>query len=683
MAAILNGFLPLRKKDQYVDDRVLNTRWGDAAITAPIHGGWNNTNSAPTQPQESPDLDRDLPPTPPQNRFNEQDGVFIVRDDDDRSDRDTDKDSITVTIPLPWRRKKQPPHGRKASINNVLNPRFTASTTTDLMAPLGTVEAAALPLPESRVSSPVARHATTSPVLSFRTRLASPNLGDILSPVVEGFAKDGPSQRPTPVLSPLQFAQTIQADRPSPSSSLRSNITRRPSVNGYPADGLMSGTMSSQAISDEQAPDYVRPSSRGLGSTACMRASSRGPRANSRGPRATSVEPFPRRAPSAESLYRRREASTEPIARQRELSIEPVNRRREPSAGPEERQRDTSPARRRAPSIDSGNRRAPSVGPRAERRAISREPRGRRGLSIEPVRVRFRSEAPYQHRRKASNSSANDASADSESEAEQQPGRKNRFKHFDKESRPTRRPRRRRSIASPITSPTFAAFNISQVNSTPAQPVLAANSNHITNAKSANASLTQTSPPPVPIMGSIPPPVSQRSALRPHSMSRTRGLYADMHDDFRLLARDVHMATTVPTQPAWLDRAPSPIIGQPSVGIAATLAQPQSPSYYSDSPLPSTYYQSLSSNTNRASMLPASGFNDRRDQGRRDERERAREKLMRKLEKERDIVLSGDESAMSGNESKTRRVYGGSVDIQFERKVPGKTMVPDANEIWG
>jgi len=82
-------------------------------------------------------------------------------------------------------------------------------------------------------------------------------------------------------------------------------------------------------------------------------------------------------------------------------------------------------------------------------------------------------------------------------------------------------------------------------------------------------------------------------------------------------------------------------------------------------------------------MLPASGFNDRRDQGRRDERERAREKLMRKLEKERDIVLSGDESAMSGNESKTRRVYGGSVDIQFERKVPGKTMVPDANEIWG
>lgn len=678
MAAILNGFLPLRRKDQYAEDKVLNTRWGDAAISAPTHGGWNNSGTVPVQPDESPDLDRDLPPTPPQDSFDEQDGVFIVRDEDDTTDKETDKDSITVTIPLPWRKKKQPSHSRKTSSNSVLNPKFAAHRKIDSMAPLGTTEAAAIPLPESRVSSPLGRAATTSPVLSFRTRLASPSLGDILSPVAEGFAKEGPSRRATPVLSPLHFAQTTQSDRPSTSSSMRSNMTRRQSVNGYAVEGLMGGTMTSQAISDEQTPDYVRPPSRGIGSTACMRASSRGPRANSVGPRAPSVEPFARRAPSVEPLSRRREPSVEPMSRRREPSIEPINRRREPSVEPENRQRDPSPARRRAPSIEPINRRAPSIGPRADRRAVSREPRGRRGLSVEPTRVRFRSEAPYRHGRDDPGSSADDASADSESENEQQSERESRFNRFNKELRSKQRPRRRRSIASPITSPTAAAFNIAQVAGSSPRPVFATNPNQDVIFMPDGAGFMRQSPPPVPTLGPTPPPVSQRSAHRNRSVSRTRGLYGDMHDDFRLLARDVHIATNVPTQAGLPERMPSPAAGLPPMGIAAALAQSQPTRNSFDAPLPSTHYQPLYNDSSNGNAVPAGVFRDRMDPVRRDERERARETLVRRLEKERDLMLSGDESATSGTEGKTRRVYGTGIN-----KAAGKAMVPDAEEIWG
>lgn len=253
MAAILNGFLPAKKKDQYSH---LNTRWGDAAISAPMHGGWNHSGNA-NQFQESPDLERDLPPTPPQHA-GEVDGVFIVHDEEEgnRSGAEIvegqDRDNVTLTMSLPaWKRKSPHNRNQSQSASPVLNPKFAPSRRGDPMPPLGTAEAAAtIPLPDSRVSSPVAR-TTTTPVLSFRSRLANPNLSDMLSPVAEGFAKDGPSTRPVQLMSSLMGQEEL-TERPSTTSSLRSNMPRRPSVNAayvtaaYNSEGLGGMTMSSQ-----------------------------------------------------------------------------------------------------------------------------------------------------------------------------------------------------------------------------------------------------------------------------------------------------------------------------------------------------------------------------------------------------------------------------------------------------
>lgn len=95
---------------------------------------------------------------------------------------------------------------------------------------------------------------------------------------------------------------------------------------------------------------------------------------------------------------------------------------------------------------------------------------------------------------------------------------------------------------------------------------------------------------------------------------------------------------------------------------------------------------------------------ERRDQLRREERERAREKVARKLEKEREkmLVLASNtfsdcesvaSGTISGNE-KTRRVYGGydsdattgSIGRARGGSIGGngnKLLVPSGEEMWG
>lgn len=739
MAAILNGFLPARRKDQFAQERILNTRWGDAGISAPMHGGWSTQPTTDNQPESSPELDRELPPTPPHIQ-DEQDGVFIVNDDEsvgDNQDYDDDvtgpdRDNFTITIPLPWKKKnKTASHNRKPSGNSVLNARFAPPRRVDLVSPppLATAEAAAIPLPESRISSPIGRTATTSPVLSFRSRLASPNLGDILSPVAEGFAKSGPSTRQTAVLSPLQYGQVLPLERPPSASSIRSGLPRRPSIK---SEGIGASTMSSQASGDEQAPDMYRPPSRGIGSTAHMRASSRGPRANSRGPRPPSVEPFDRQPASVELTnvlersilrepspivqhvidfepIRRRAPSVEPV-RRRAPSVEPV-RRRAPSVEPvSTRAPSAGPPRQTASSPEPTSIRAPSVGPIEKRRAMSREPRGRRGQSMEPrPRVRFHSEASHRFRRRDS-SSSNDGSVDSsddkEDSSEIEP--MTIVDRFERDYNTSRRPRRRRSIASPISSPTAAVFGSAS----------AKQSHQETSYESISTRVG---------LASVVQPGAQRNPPRNRSQSRTRGLYADMHDDFRLLARDVHLDSTPPavTNSPAISTVPSLSTAQPQqhivnpilqrtaspalsshlpgvfasgVGIPSAIrVESERPGYSSDSSL--TGLPTISTFENQASgkAMLAVMARDRKDQRRHEERERAREKVARRLERERERImamnaLSDCESVASGQMSsseKTHRVYGGGMvsDSEYDtsQRLSGgkKTLVPNAEEIWG
>lgn len=757
MAAILNGFLPLRKKDNYARDRILNTRWGDAGISAPIHAAWSS--QPPSTAEPSPELDSDLPPTPPQYQGS-QDGVFIVYDEDEQ--RPSDDESLSaekdhgLKMSLPWK-KKSASHGRQPSINNVLHPRYGQAQKFDLMPPLATAEAAAIPLPESRISSPVnrevvnsplARTTTGPPAMSFRSRLGSPNIGDMLSPVAEGFAKSGPSSRTTPVLSSLQYVQDAPPDRATAASPVRSAGSHVSSLHSYnsTAEGMGVATMSSQATTDEQMPEYHRPPSRGLGATMHMRASSRGPRAGSKGPRAGSVEPFARRAISVEPVdtgreitqtaevvipssfdlqpVRRRAPSVEP-ARRRAPSIEPVNRRA-PSV---------EPVRTRAPSVEPGSRRAPSVGP-GNRRAASREPRGRRGFSVEPTRRRHHSEAP----RKATRDSfsSNDGSAESGSDREISETEYWADTRFDRDFKSSRRPRRRRSIASPVTSPTASSFKAA---SPPLQAVAL-------DSIAARAGLI--GPGPLP---------AQRNVIRNRSQSRTRGLYADMHDDFRLLARDVHInmahtqapvvsaATTVVPSPATaiassptttaapaLPQAPgtsiipvaSPISQQalsPALSSNSTFGacvaihlEPERTGYSSDSSLtglptvashsgasPSVPYARLTESSGGRAFLAAMA-RERKDQLRREERERARERVARRVEREKErlavlnalsdceSITSAKSLGVSGAE-KTRRFYGSSgLGVGYESdaslkswtsKAEQKELVKNHEEIWG
>lgn len=794
MAAILHGLLPSRKKDHTSQERILNTRCGDSSISAPIHGGWSSNASTTAQSQSSPDLDQDLPPTPPQNH-DEQDGVFIVQDEDGPNESGdevagADRENLTITIPLLWKKKKKASsHAKKSSLNDVLNPRFVAPRRMDLMPPpLAAPEAAAIPLPESRISSPVGRTATTSPALSFRSRLASPSLGDILSPVAEGFAKEGPSSRPAPVASSLHFVQTVPLDRPATAGSMRSSGSGRPSLTSYNAEGIAAGTMSSQGTVDGPARDLSRPPSIGLGATAHMRASSRGPAANSRGPIAPSVEtparraqsvepinrratpqatgsvapgvldlePVRRRAPSVEP-YRRRAPSLEPSNR-RAPSVEPISRRVTPRAGesvvpdahdlepvrrrapsvepPRRRAPSIEPVARRAPSLEPNSRRAPSIGPSHNRRTVSREPRGRRrGASVEPAtKVRFLSEAPRPTHRPDSFSS-NDGSLETESDNDgssesEAVGRGSQFTTY--------RPRRRRSIASPMSSPTTAAFSITQPSGTSPSPDSTKNLDSIA-ARAGFAKPTS-------------PALAQRRAPRNRSQSRTRGLYSDMHDDFRLLGRDVHKTNALVNQGTYsaAAAAPSPIITQaapsvlssnsilqraasPSLPLkpslppsdlvtaAANRVEPDRTGYASDSSLtglPSISSRSpnqqhsqfhshnlnnileRSTDTGGGRAMLAALAHERRDQLRREERERASEKVARKLERERERMLamntlSDSESVASGHVSgseKTRRVYGGYDSDATTASTGGakerssgerKTLVPSAEEIWG
>ena len=681
MAAILNGFLPARKKDQYAQDKILNTRWGDSGISAPIHGGWSTQSS---NVNTSPDLDRDLPPTPPQTTDNE-DGVYIVRDETDQDSEEDEyaapRENASITIPLPWKKKvKQPQHARKPSIPPSVSSRFPAAQRIDFSLPLlATAEAAAVPLPESRISSPINRdvvnsplnrHGTTSPVLSFRSRLTSPNLGEMLSPVAEGFAKSGPSSRPTPVLSPLHYVQSIPLDRPPTASSMRSTGSRRSSLNSYTANnGMGLATMSSQGPIQDQSSEIPRPQSRGIGSTAHMRASSRGPSS-----RAQSVEPMTRRAASVEPINTYHDnIQTVEVVIPNMIDVQPV-RRRTPSV---------EPSRRRAPSVEPVRRRAPSVEP-GNRRAASREPRGRRGFSVEPTRRRHKSEAPRKTTRDSF--SSNDGSDDTESEKETSDNEQN-YRNFT-----SRRPRRRRSIASPMSSPTAAVFQPT--------PPLAMDS------IAARAGLIRPAAP-VPI-----------ARPRPRSMSRTRGLYGEMADDFRLLARDVHLdkdpgsihPTVSSPQSQYCpltQQAPSPSLSSHSLtltsGLAAAIAMQdrESEIFYnivSDSERSDITSRSRFDNQGGKALLAAI-TRDRKDQLRREERERARERVVRRMERERErpIVapISDCESTTSRTMTaaeKTRRVYGNSglagYDSDASLKSWGgrsehKELVKNAEEMWG
>lgn len=194
-----------------------------------------------------------------------------------------------------------------------------------------------------------------------------------------------------------------------------------------------------------------------------------------------------------------------------------------------------------------------------------------------------------------------------------------------------------------------------------------------------------------------------------------------MHDDFRLLARDVQVATANSAAPAF---APTPIIVQqlptqshvqsvlaqpaqrvpspaltsnPPGSFAQSMASRMSPEperagYTSDSSLTGLpNIQSVStSDSHGGKALLAALARERKDQLRREERERAREKIARKLERDRERVLSDNEStngSVAGNEQ-TRRVYGGSIGSETEFAaikggLKGKTLVPDAEDIWG
>lgn len=819
MAAILNGFLPAKKKE--IRYSHLNTRWGDAAISSPMHGGWNNSG-APTriQANTSPDLDRDLPPTPPQHDGG-IDGVFIVHDEEESNQSGVgsiegpDRDNIALSVSLPaWKRKASHHRNHSQPSDSVLNPKFTPSRRADKVSSLSTADAAAtVSSPESRVNSPILR---TTPVLSFRNRFANSNLTDMLSPVVEGFAKNGPSTRLAPIASSTDgVAEPIE--RASSGSSPKSNVSRRSSITATNnSEGLGGMTMTSQVASDGKVPVTDRPQSRGIGSTARMRASSREPRVSSRGQQPASVEPCSQRSGSVESVawripsvdpvfkralsiesisYRstsieprtRRAPSMEPIASRgqsvdhysrRGQSLEPfIHRRRraDPDSHQDEANMlpvipavlDLEPLRKRAPSIEPSRRRAPSTNPADRRgtssglafrrgnsvepitgRAISRgptvglgrtqsrEPRGRRGASVEPnPRVRFHSEvAPRTNRHNSF--SSNDGSLESDEEKEDFDSR-----HFCPPSRvnpdftSTRKPRRRRSIASPIASPTAASFNKHRNKEPHALPPLTANLDSI----SSRADNTR----------SIVTPVERKPASREQSQTRTRGVYADLQDDFSMLAREVqtngrkaapttepstlypHLPKTVFDPPSLVTQLPrnilnsssktmSPIVGSnPSVYQAGigTLVNSQwdgewtgdttsNSNDYSDSSQlslpPTSQSNETSSDNGRPSpnddagvrAVLASITRDRHDQLRREEREKAREKVTRRLERERERVLAinaanmGMSDCESGRDDRTRRVYGSNVSPTLNNEVEGrreeeKILVPDDDIIWG
>lgn len=615
--------------------------------------------------------------------------------------------------------------------------------------------------------------------------------------------------------------------------------------------------MTSQTAMDEKFPIIDRPQSRGIGSTAHMRASSRGPRASSKGPhptsidistqrsgsvepiirrapsvepatgRAPSVEPVTRRAPSVEP-YSQRAPSVEPVFRRatsvepvsyRSVSVEPRTRRapsiepyarRAPSVEPfaargqsvghysrrgqslepftHRRQRvdpveyqdeadaspvipavlDLEPLRRRAPSVEPTRRRAPSVDPADRRgvssgpalrrgksvepttgraisrgppgglrRAQSREPRGRRGASVEPrPRVRFHSEVAHRIHRRDSFSS-NEGSLESDEEKENFDSR-----HFSPPSRinpdftSTRKPRRRRSIASPMVSPTVASFHAPRNNELYALPPLTTNLDSISSrAGLARSAIT---------------PVERRPASRNQSQTRTRGVYADLQDDFSMLAREVqsngrkgmpimepptlipHLPRTVFDPPSLVTQMPrnvlnsssrtaSPIVGpnpplyQAGIGTlvnnqwdrerngnisinvngySSDSSQPSLPSTSQSNTTSSDYDRSNHNDDGGARAILASITRDRHDQLRREEREKAREKVTKRLERERERVLAINSANMgmsdceSGRDDRTRRVYGSSVSAASDSEVEGrreeeKVLVPDDDIIWG
>lgn len=374
MAAILTNLVPFKKKNRFNHDRILNTRWGDAAISAPMHDG--RDAGASNQQEESPDLDKDLPPTPPQSNA-VVDDIYIVHDEEGtRSDgiaEGQERENASINITLPWKRRKDS-SGKKQprSTTSAVTPKFAPSKRVEPMPALATAEAAAAVYPyDTRISSPVSRATPTTPVLSFRTRLADPNLADILSPVVEGFAKHGPSSRATPPI-PSTREQAGTTEKPSTSSSPKSSMARRENATtACSSEGFGDLTMCSQATTNEQLADFNRPMTRGIGSTARMRASSR-PRAYSRGPRSSSDEPDIDRPGSIES-YTRRAPSNERVER-RAPYVEPIYRRT----------LSVDPPSRRAPLLDSISRRAASIEPHSRSRAPSLEPTVYRDKSARP-----------------------------------------------------------------------------------------------------------------------------------------------------------------------------------------------------------------------------------------------------------------------------------------------------------
>jgi hypothetical protein len=436
MAAVFEGLMSSRRRparSQSESGKQLHARWGDASISAPNSGGWNqhylDEDNVVYQANGSPDSQKTLVNTSPDLSL--KDGIEKISIDEVRQPTPPlihkERGAITITIPLLWSRKS---HRRSSSASrNLIQPVVTTAPETIITAESRPVlpqlsasideliVAESRPVAEPlRAMSPILQ--TQSPVYddisTFFTRVAFPEKHpgprglpqiqtqvpinksqpasalSLLSPVAEKYdngMSESNNATPidnTPIAERTATAISSQADGIFEVSTLAGrleNYARKtpslpPSRVASPIEGP------SDRPSSRTARLQSRASSRGpgIGETAYMRASSRDAVHRSDGHRSVSRDALDRRPASVEPARRR--TPSRDVSRRRADSPRAIGGH---SYSRETGNRSVEPRSFRAQSRDP----APAPGP-----IQSQENRLGRHLSMEPVRPRAESPGP-------------------------------------------------------------------------------------------------------------------------------------------------------------------------------------------------------------------------------------------------------------------------------------------------
>lgn len=94
-----------KSRSDLTTERTLDSRWGDAAITAPNQGGWNQSVVSQYNNTREQTISR------PPSRTSHRSSIHSTSDDDSLLDQHSDSTTesrrkITITIPLPWSKKQ-------------------------------------------------------------------------------------------------------------------------------------------------------------------------------------------------------------------------------------------------------------------------------------------------------------------------------------------------------------------------------------------------------------------------------------------------------------------------------------------------------------------------------------------------------------------------------------------------